>query len=101
MALDFPPLSDIVWDPPTGAFLIVSALWRKIYVVSPEGALLRSVAIPGIMQEGFARLPDGSFVIAQDTGGLLRWTPSSDPFAMGADRSAEDAGRGTDKEIEE
>jgi hypothetical protein len=52
-------------------------------VVSPRGEVLRTVALPGIMQEGLARLPGGVFLITQDTGGLIRWRPPSDPFAAG------------------
>jgi len=76
-----PPLSDVLWHEQTGAFLIVSALWRSVYVTDREGNRLRSVRIPGFMQEGLAGLPDGSFVIVQDTGGLIKWTPSDNPFA--------------------
>jgi hypothetical protein len=39
------------------------------------------------MQEGLALLPDGSFVIAQDTGGLVRWKPTADPFALAENRT--------------
>jgi hypothetical protein len=84
-----PPLSDVVWDPPTGAFLVVSALWRRASVVSAQGEVLRTVTLPGIMQEGLARLPDGSFLITQDTGGLIRWRPASDPFAPSANAGDE------------
>jgi hypothetical protein len=69
------------------AFVVVSALWRNAYVVSADGAELRSVRLPGIMQEGIARLPDGSFIIVQDTGGLLRWKPPSDPFRAQQDHA--------------
>jgi hypothetical protein len=81
------PLSDVSWDQVTNAFVIVSAIWRNAHVVSSAGADLRSVRLPGIMQEGIARLPDGSFVITQDTGGLLKWRPPSDPFAAREDRA--------------
>jgi uncharacterized protein YjiK len=77
-----PPLSDVVWDPKNRVFLVVSALWRSAYVVDREGQRKRTVRLPGIMQEGLALLPDGSFVIAQDTGGLVRWKPTADPFAL-------------------
>jgi len=79
------PLSDVTWDSPANGFLIVSALWRSVYIVGADGHKLRSVRIPGFMQEGITRLPDGSFVIAQDTGGLIKWKPDSDPFAAKAD----------------
>jgi len=80
------PLSDLVWDEKIGAFLVVSAIWRKAALVSMAGEEWGSTPIPGFLQEGIARLPDGSFVIAQDSGGLLRWNPSTDPFAVAAGR---------------
>jgi hypothetical protein len=82
-----PPLSDVSWDPVADAFLIVSALWRNAHVVASDGNDLRSVRLPGFMQEALARLPDGSFVITQDTGGLLKWKPPSDPFERHEDRA--------------
>lgn len=85
------PLSDLVWDEKIGAFLVVSAIWRKAVLVSPAGEEWGSAPIPGFLQEGIARLRDGSFVIAQDSGGLLRWKPSVDPFAAAA---ADHAGHG-------
>jgi hypothetical protein len=85
--IDSSPLSDVSWDPVAKAFLIVSALWRNVHVVTPAGEDLRAVRLPGFMQEGIARLPDGSFVITQDTGGLLRWRPPSDPFGRHEDRA--------------
>jgi hypothetical protein len=85
------PLSDVVWDEKVGAFLVVSAIWRKAALISSTGEEWGSVAVPGFLQEGIALLRDGSFVIAQDSGGLLRWKPSTDPFAAAADR----AGHGT------
>jgi uncharacterized protein YjiK len=75
------PLSDLVWDDGRKAFLIVSALWKKTYVVDLHGNNLRGVRLPGLMPEGLALLPDGRLIIAQDTGGLLLWAPPSDPFA--------------------
>jgi hypothetical protein len=52
------------------------------------------------MQEGIARLPDGSFVIVQDTGGLLKWKPPSDPFQArdhaGVDSSSANPAKTTD-----
>jgi uncharacterized protein YjiK len=90
--LKSPPISDVSWEPSLGGFLVVSALWRNASVVSAAGAELRSVHIPGIMQEGIAHLPDGSFVIVQDTGGLLKWKPPSDPF-QAQDRAGIDASR--------
>jgi len=85
------PLSDVVWDEKIGGFLVVSAIWRKVSLISPTGDEWGSAPVPGFLQEGIAPLPDGSFVIAQDAGGLLRWSPSADPFAAAADR----AGHGT------
>jgi uncharacterized protein YjiK len=75
-----PPLSGVLWDAPSQRFLIISALWRSVHVVDARGHTEKSVRIPGIMQEGIARLPDGTFVIVQDTGGLIKWKPDSDPF---------------------
>ena len=75
-----PPLSDVLWSPDLRAFLIPSALWRSVYVVDWAGNRQRSVRIPGIMQEGIALLPDGAIVIAQDTGGLIKWYPATAPF---------------------
>ena len=85
--IDYPPLSDVCWDPVADAFLVVSALWRNAHVVARDGNDLRTVQIPGFMQEAIARLPDGSFVITQDTGGLLKWKPPSDPFERHEDRA--------------
>ncbi|RMF24673.1 MAG: hypothetical protein D6760_02820 [Deltaproteobacteria bacterium] len=76
-----PPLSDVVWDAPTKSFLVPSALWHSALVVTRGGIKKGSVRLPGFMQEGIARLPDGSFVIAQDSGGLIKWKPEGDPFA--------------------
>jgi len=78
------PLSDVIWEPRHEAFLVVSALWKKVYVVDAEGRNLRSARIPGLMPEGLAMLPDGRFLISQDTGGLLVWAPPADPFAAEA-----------------
>ena len=75
------PLSDVLWYEPTQGFLITSALWRAVYVTDEEGHRLRSVRIPGFMQEGIAAVPGGVIVIVQDTGGLIKWTPDGDPFA--------------------
>jgi len=82
-AYDIPgaPLSDVMWDDVHHDFLIVSALWRSVYVVDRKGKVRRSVHLPGFMQEGLTRLPGGAFAIAQDTGGLIEWKPVSDPFA--------------------
>lgn len=82
-----PPLSDVVWDPKNRVFLVVSALWRSAYVIDGEGRKTRAVRLPGIMQEGLALLPDGSIVIAQDTGGLIRWKPAADPFTFTENRT--------------
>jgi hypothetical protein len=81
-SVDAPPLSDIVWDPASESFLIVSALSRKVHLVGTDGLERAVVKIPGFMPEGIALLPDGRFVIAQDTGGMLLWSPPESPFAM-------------------
>lgn len=78
--VDSAPLSGVTWNAASREFFIVSALWRKAVVVDASGKTLRSVRIPGFMPEGMTRLPDGRFVIAQDSGGLLLWSPPSDPF---------------------
>lgn len=75
-----PPLSDLVWCERLSAFLIPSALWRSVLIIDASGQRKESVRIPGIMQEGIALLPDGAIVIAQDTGGLIKWYPASNPF---------------------
>jgi len=94
-----PPLSDVLWSPDLRAFLIPSALWRSVYVVDWAGTRRASVRIPGIMQEGIALLPDGSIVIAQDTGGLIKWYPSTAPFQAVVGGEAETVGKsGTDSE---
>ncbi|HYB98446.1 MAG TPA: SdiA-regulated domain-containing protein [Candidatus Limnocylindrales bacterium] len=80
-AVEAPPLSDVIWQPAMKAFLVVSALWKKVYVVDAQGRNLRAARVPGLMPEGLTPLPDGRFVIAQDTGGLLLWAPPTDPFA--------------------
>ena len=76
-----PPLSDVSWHDGFKVFLIPSALWRSVHIVDSAGNRLRTVRVPGIMQEGIAALPGGAYVIAQDTGGLIRWEPVSEPFA--------------------
>jgi len=83
-----PPLSGVRWDPVSDAFLVVSALWRSVWVADAEGRELRSVRIPGFMQEGIEMLPDGSFVIVQDTGGLIRWNPAGNPFRDGREQAS-------------
>ena len=85
-AIPGPPLSGVTWVPEEETFLICSALWRAVYVTRPDGTRIRSVRIPGIMQEGITKLPDGSFAIVQDTGGLIRWFPEADPFAADNER---------------
>ncbi|MBI5503643.1 MAG: SdiA-regulated domain-containing protein [Deltaproteobacteria bacterium] len=77
------PLSDVVWDSAINGFLIPSALWRKAYVTDSTGQYLRAVRLPALMPEGIALLPGGKFVIAQDSGGLVSWTPPVDPFVAG------------------
>lgn len=78
--VDSAPLSDLAWDPRREEFLVASALWKRVVVLDAAGRLLRQVRIPAFMPEGLARLPDGRWVIAQDTGGLVAWTPDGDPF---------------------
>ncbi len=78
------PLSDVVWDAAINGFVVPSALWRKAYVTDAAGQYLRSVRLPALMPEGIAFLPEGKFVIAQDSGGLVLWTPPADPFAAPA-----------------
>ena len=75
-----PPLSDVLWLPNIDGFLVTSALWRSVYVTDAAGVRTQTVRIPGLMQEGIAALPDGSFVIVQDTGGLIKWSPAENPF---------------------
>jgi len=74
------PLSGLLWLTDARKFLISSALWKAVYVFDEAGRREASVPVPGLMQEGIARLPDGSFVIVQDVGGLIKWSPESDPF---------------------
>jgi uncharacterized protein YjiK len=83
------PLSGLSWLPEQHRFLVPSALWRAVYVVDENGKRVASVPVPGLMQEGIARLPDGSFVIVQDVGGLIRWKPDVDPFVIPEDPSVE------------
>lgn len=78
--VDSAPLSGVSWDPDTREFLVVSALWKRVSVHDADGRYERSVRIPGFMPEGIAQLPDGRFVIAQDSGGLLVWKPAGKPF---------------------
>jgi hypothetical protein len=88
-----PPLSDVLWCAELRAFLIASALWRSVYVVDENGVRRASVRVPGIMQEGIALLPDGAVVIAQDTGGLLKWAPSTPPFESATPGGPERVGK--------
>ena len=69
------PLSGVTWDASSRRLLIVSALWRVAYLADSDGGYKGSIDLPGLMQEGIALLPGGAFVIAQDSGGLIRWTP--------------------------
>lgn len=78
--VDAPPLSDVVWDPASESFLVVSALSRKVHLVGRDGELRGVVKIPGFMPEGIAFFPDGRFAIAQDTGGVVVWAPGASPF---------------------
>jgi uncharacterized protein YjiK len=80
------PLSGVFWLADQRRFLISSALWKAVYVVGEDGESIATVPVPGLMQEGIARLPDGGFVIVQDVGGLLKWSPESDPFAVPEDK---------------
>jgi len=79
--VDGAPLSGLTWVAERREFLIPSALWKRVYVTDADGRLQRSVRIPGFMPEGVTSLPDGRVIIAQDSGGLLEWSPPSDPFA--------------------
>lgn len=78
--VDSAPLSEVTWDAASREFLVVSALWKRVSVLDAHGNFERSVRIPGFMPEGLTRLPDGSLVIAQDSGGLVLWKPERDPF---------------------
>jgi len=78
--VDSAPLSEVTWDAASREFLVVSALWKRVSVLDAGANYERSVRIPGFMPEGLARLDDGRFVIAQDSGGLVVWRPDSDPF---------------------
>lgn len=78
--LDGAPLSDLTWDPARREFLVVSALWKQVYAIDEHGVRRRSERIPGFMPEGLARLPDGRIAIAQDSGGVVIWTPSVAPL---------------------
>ncbi|MFT4571679.1 MAG: hypothetical protein ACI8TX_000240 [Hyphomicrobiaceae bacterium] len=85
--VDAPPLSDVTWDPASQSFLIVSALSRKVHLVGKNGDLRGVVRAPGFMVEGLSLLPDGRIVIAQDTGGMLLWSPGESPFVAAARRA--------------
>jgi hypothetical protein len=98
--LDSAPLSDVMWDEKTSTLVVVSALWRSAAVVSSDGKEGRAIKLPGFLQEGLARLPDGSFIIAQDVGGLLKWTPSTEPFAHPAERKAGLRGTGDAENVQ-
>ncbi len=93
------PLSGLAWVAESGGFLIVSALWHRAYATDGDGRYLRSLRVPGIMPEGLAVLPDGTFVIAQDTGGAVLWKPGHNPFtgAQGEVSGRQEALRGFDK----
>jgi len=82
-AVEAAPLSDVAWDEALKGFVIPSALWRKAYITDATGQYLRAVKLPALMPEGIAFVPGGKFVIAQDSGGLVLWTPPADPFAVG------------------
>ena len=94
------PLSDLYWMADEDAFLVTSALWRAVYVIDKSGKILNAVEVPGIMQEGITPLPDGSFVIVQDTGGLLKWKPSTFPFRLESKASAANDGSETKEKNE-
>lgn len=78
--VDSAPLSDVTWDPQARRFLVVSALWKRVSVLDGGGNYERSVHIPGFMTEGLALLPDGRIAIAQDSGGVVLWSPAGNPF---------------------
>ncbi|MFQ5478451.1 MAG: esterase-like activity of phytase family protein [Candidatus Binatia bacterium] len=75
------PLSGIVWLPDENVFLVTSALWGRVDLVERAGKKVGSFRVPGFLPEGLALVPGGRFVIAQDTGGLIEWTPDKDPVA--------------------
>ena len=81
-----PPLSDVSWNEALKVFLVPSALWRSVHVIDAAGNKVRTVRVPGIMQEGITAIPGGAYVIAQDTGGLIKWEPASDPFTTTSER---------------
>ena len=79
------PLSGLLWLQDSRKLLVVSSLWKAVYVFDERGRREAAVPVPGLMQEGIARLPDGTFVIVQDVGGLIKWSPESDPFSGSKD----------------
>lgn len=78
--VDSAPLSEVTWDPQSNRFLIVSALWRRVVLLDAKGTQTGTVHIPGFMPEGITRIPGGRFAIAQDSGGVVLWTPKKEPF---------------------
>jgi uncharacterized protein YjiK len=81
--VDVAPLSEVTWDSRRREFFVASALWRRVVVIDSEGKQGPRVRIPGFMPEGIAMLPGGAIAIAQDSGGIVIWTPEGDPFAGG------------------
>lgn len=78
--VDSAPLSEVTWDAGARRFLVLSALWKRVSILDPDGNQERSVHIPGFLTEGLALMPDGRFAIAQDSGGVVIWKPDGNPF---------------------
>lgn len=86
------PLSGLLWHEPAGAFVVPSAPFKQALVLDRKGRILRRVTLPGIMQEGIAAVPGGAFVLVQDIGGLVKWSPAGDPFSGGPDNRKDTGG---------
>lgn len=78
--VDSAPLSEVTWDAGSRRFLVLSALWKRVSVLDADGNYERSVHVPGFMTEGIAPMPGGRYAIAQDSGGVVAWTPDGNPF---------------------
>lgn len=70
-------MAGLHYNPATGNLLVVSDTMNRWFLVTTEGNLLQSGALPGVDQEGIAIDAEGFWYIAQDSGDVLKWRDPS------------------------
>lgn len=75
-------LSGLHYDADSGHILVISDAANTLMEITPEGKILRVLALPGENQEGLTMDDEGMMYIAQDSGGIVKIRP----LWPGADR---------------